>query len=217
MRVSSTRGVAARCGACWWSAVVGRRGARSECTCGTESAPAMANAYFGQRLLWPPPTLAEAALAEAAAQAVASHGTLLQAERHGRSSRVWGAAKCQGPRVPAPEGTGLATVASPRRHIDHARGQTYPCTLRLWCNGTQYVRRARGWYAYGARKVRGAPGASCPVPPVRTVRRRLARASRSTAEAVGRDINTARRQRCRGPSPAACQRAPTSAQRETGR
>ena len=105
-------------------------------------------------------------------------------------------------------------VALPRRRVEHAAERTYPCTLRLWCQSARYVRHARGQFVYGALVVRGAPGASCPVPPVRTVRRRLAGLARACS---GRGVSKARRQRCRGPSPAACQRAWTSAQRETGR
>jgi hypothetical protein len=39
MHVTSTRAAAAHCGACCWRAAAGRQGARSECTCGTGSAP----------------------------------------------------------------------------------------------------------------------------------------------------------------------------------
>eukprot|EP00964_Phaeocystis_antarctica_P128909 scaffold92731_cov66-Phaeocystis_antarctica.AAC.1 len=58
---------------------------------------------------------------------------------------------------------------------------------RLRCHGTRYVRHTRGRYAYGARTVRGARGASCPAPPVRTARRRLVRVARTySTEAPGR-------------------------------
>ena len=51
----------------------------------------------------------------------------------------------------------------------------------------RYARHARGWYAYGARTLLGAPRASCPVPLVRTARRRLVRVARTySTEAPGR-------------------------------
>eukprot|EP00964_Phaeocystis_antarctica_P020620 scaffold11403_cov64-Phaeocystis_antarctica.AAC.3 len=43
----------------------------------------------------------------------------------------------------------------------------------------RYARHAPGWYAYGARTVLGAPRASCPVPLVRTARRRPVRVART--------------------------------------
>eukprot|EP00964_Phaeocystis_antarctica_P086820 scaffold55017_cov57-Phaeocystis_antarctica.AAC.3 len=47
-----------------------------------------------------------------------------------------------------------------------------PAAWRQVCHGTRYVQHGRGWYVYGGvRTVRGAPEASCPVPPVRTARK----------------------------------------------
>ena len=202
--MSSIRGVAARCGACWWSAVVGRRGARSECTCGTESAPAMANAYFGRGDFgrgWCP-----------------GHSLPWGAGRHGRSSRLWSAAKCQGSRVPAPEGTGVATVASPRRAhrpcsranmpmypapvvpryalrtahvkcVEH-RGKAARCLRYVqYAGGTRpYVQR-RPWDVISARP--GAKGAESHRPPRVKGRRprleeRLADDIRSQGQRTGR-------------------------------
>jgi hypothetical protein len=58
---------------------------------------------------------------------------------------------------------------------------------RLGCHGTRYVPNAQGWYAYPARTVRGALGASRPAPPVRTQRWRLVRvACTYPTEAPGR-------------------------------
>ena len=58
--------------------------------------------------------------------------------------------------------------------------------LHLWCHGTRYVRHARGWCAYGVRPWRN----SCPVPQVRTLRRRLVRVARTySTEAPGRTVS----------------------------
>eukprot|EP00964_Phaeocystis_antarctica_P055202 scaffold32471_cov44-Phaeocystis_antarctica.AAC.3 len=80
-------------------------------------------------------------------------------------------------------------------------------------HSTRYVRHARDGYAYSTRTV---VHASCRVPLARTACRRPVRVARAYST-EGRTCQHSRRRRYRGPSLAACQRAPSSARTETDR
>ena len=71
----------------------------------------------------------------------------------------------------------LVAVALDALELDDGVARVAPLAALgpdLGCQGTRYVRCARGWYAYLVRAVRGALGTSHPSP-VRTQTRRLGR------------------------------------------